>query len=195
MQRFHATRLLTLALAFSAGMGAQRPDANESTVVPRLIRFTGVYRSFGQAEPGAAGITFSIYREQYDGTPLWSEIQNVQPDKDGNYSVLLGSTRSEGLPIGLFTTAEPRWLEVEADQMKQKRVLLTSVPYAMKAADVETLGGLPASAYLRAGSPQSISTILTGLTPGTTYKIGACYNTGSPNWNNNDWVFNTAITL
>ncbi len=32
------------------------------------------------------------------------------------------------------------------------RVLLASVPYAMKASDAETLGGLPASAFLRTGA-------------------------------------------
>ena len=169
MQRFNTTRLLILALAFGAIIGAQQPSAQErratgknddSSAVPRLIRYNGVYHNSGQqAQSGVAGVTFSIYRDQFDGTPLWSEIQNVQPGKDGNYSVLLGSSRSEGMPIDLFATAEPRWLEVEADQVKQPRVLLSSVPYAMKAVDAETLGGLPASAYLRAGTPQSTAVL------------------------------------
>ena len=151
MQKLNTTRLLILALAFGSMIGAQQPGA-----VPRLIRYDGVYHNTSQqAQSGAVGVTFSIYSEQLDGTPLWSEIHNVQPGKDGNYSILLGSTRSEGMPMDLFTTAEPRWLEVEADQVKQPRVLLSSVPYAMKAVDAETLGGLPASAYLRAGTPQA----------------------------------------
>jgi hypothetical protein len=35
---------------------------------------------------------------------------------------------------------------------EQPRVLLLSVPYALKAADAQTLGGLPASAFLLAGA-------------------------------------------
>ena len=47
-----------------------------------------------------------------------------------------------------------RWLEVSVagdngELVTQPRVLLVSVPYALKAGDSETLGGLPASAYLR----------------------------------------------
>ena len=67
--------------------------------------------------------------------------------------VLLGSTRSVGIPLDLFMPAEPRWLEVEIEQVKQPRFLLGSVPYALKSVDADTLGGLPASAYLRASIP------------------------------------------
>src|SRR5271166_5829571 len=129
---------LILALALSAVTYAQ-----QTTAVPRLVRLNGTSHN-----ATVVGATFSIYRQQFDGTPLWTEIQNVQPDKDGNYTALLGSSSGEGMPTGLFTTAEPRWLEVEVNQVKQPRVLMSSVPYAMKAVDAETLGGLPASAYM-----------------------------------------------
>src|ERR1017187_690718 len=98
MRFSYAFRLLTLVLALSASICAQQ-QANEVTTVPRLIRFNGSYHSASQAAQTAiVGATFSIYREQNDGAPLWSEIQNVQPDKDGNYTVVLGSSRSEGVP-------------------------------------------------------------------------------------------------
>ena len=165
MRSFNTTRLSILALALGAIVSAQQPGAqqptataniNDTSVAPRLIRHNGVYPGFSRQTPsGIAGVTFSIYRQQFDGTPLWTEIQNVQPDKDGNYTALLGSSSSEGMPTDLFSSAEPRWLEVEVNQVKQPRVLMSSVPYAMKAVDAETLGGLPASAYLRAGTPQA----------------------------------------
>lgn len=149
------TALLITALIFSVTICAQ-PQSNQATAVPRFIRFNGSYHSTQQMP--VVGATFSIYRQQYDGTPLWNEIQNVQPDKDGNFSALLGSTVSEGMPVDLFTGTEPRWLEVEIDQVKQPRILLGSVPYAMKASDADTLGGLPAAAYLRAPSPGGAAT-------------------------------------
>jgi hypothetical protein len=114
--------------------------------VPRVIRYTGTLPSTDLT--GAKGAIFSIYRDQQDGAPLWSEVQNIQADAKGGYSIMLGATRNEGLPTNLFNTAEPRWLEVETNGIKEPRVQLGSVPYAMVAADAQTLGGLPPSAYL-----------------------------------------------
>ena len=74
-------------------------------------------------------------------------------------AVLVGATRPEGLPLDLFSTDEARWLGVQANlpgEEEQPRVLLVSVPYALKAADAETLGGKPASACVLADpSPDS----------------------------------------
>src|SRR5271165_2470309 len=78
------------------------------------------------------------------------ETQNVTPGRDGQYSVLLGSTTAAGLPDGLFSQQEERWLGVQLQgQAEQPRVLLVSVPYAFKAHEAETLGGLPASSFVR----------------------------------------------
>ena len=83
------------------------------------------------------------------------EIQNVQPSKSGRYSVMLGSTSSAGLPQDVFVTGEARWLGVQAEgQAEQPRVLLVAVPYALKAGDAETIGGLPPSAFVLANRSQ-----------------------------------------
>ncbi len=86
------------------------------------------------------------------------ETQNVQLDEQGHYAVLLGATKNEGLPVELFAAAEPRWLGVQLNlpgEVEQSRVLLASVPYALKAADAESLGGIPASAYTLATTDTS----------------------------------------
>jgi len=96
-------------------------------------------------------VTLAIYREQNSDTPLWQETQNVVVRDDGRFDVLLGSSTADGLPLDLFATGEPRWLGVRfnrAGESEQPRVQLTSVPYALKAADADTLGGRPASAYV-----------------------------------------------
>jgi hypothetical protein len=167
------TGMWMTAFVFSVTIFAQS-QSNQATAVPRFIRFNGSSHSSQPMQ--VVGATFSIYRQQYDGTPLWSEIQNVQPDKDGNFSALLGSTVSEGMPVDLFTGVEPRWLEVEIEQVKQPRILLGSVPYAMKASDADTLGGLPAAAYLRAPSPG-------GSTTATVSGVTAAAVTVSPQTN------------
>src|SRR6476646_10171233 len=102
---------------------------------------------------GVVGITFSLYEEQSSGAPLWSETQNVQADANGHYSVLLGTTKPDGLPAELFTSEQARWVGVQiSGQAEQPRVLLVSAPYALKAGDAETVGGLPASAFALANA-------------------------------------------
>jgi hypothetical protein len=122
----------------------------EAAAVPRLMKFGGVVRdTAGAPRVGVVGITFSIYREQEGGGALWMETQNVELDSEGRYTALLGAQTREGLPLDLFTAGEPRWLGVRASgpqEVEQPRVLLVSVPYALKAADADTLGGRPAPA-------------------------------------------------
>ncbi|HEV2115634.1 MAG TPA: hypothetical protein VGR48_06395 [Terriglobales bacterium] len=107
---------------------------------------------------GTIGVTFALYKEQQGGAPVWIETQNVHADSHGHYTALLGATKTEGLAVELFSSGEARWLGVQiAGAEEQPRVLLLSVPYALKAADAETLGGKPASAFTLS-SPLATST-------------------------------------
>jgi hypothetical protein len=109
----------------------------------------------GKIITGIAGATFAIYTDEYEGAPLWLETQNIQADAKGNYTVQLGATKPEGLPLDLFTSGEARWLGVTINSgSEQPRILFLSVPYALKAADAETIGGLPPSAFLLATQPK-----------------------------------------
>ncbi len=140
--------------------------ARGQSIIPRLVRFSGVAMDAnGHVPAGEVALTFTLYEEQQGGAPLWSETQAVQPDSQGHYSVLLGSTQSNGLPQELFTGNKARWVGVQPNLVgtaEQPRVLLVGVPYAMKASDAETLGGLPASSYvtteaLMTALPQSVT--------------------------------------
>ena len=128
--------------------------ASAPTSVPPLIPYSGVALSAdGRALSGEAGMTFLLFKEERGGEPLWTETQVVALDSTGHYKVQLGAANPNGLPSDIFATGEGRWLEVQiAGQPPQPRVLLMSVPYAMKAADAATLGGLPASAFALAGT-------------------------------------------
>jgi hypothetical protein len=150
-------RAVFAVLVLSASVVAQTPCADGNagcSSVPRLIRFTGVLTdAAGHARSGVVGVTFSVYGQAAGGTPLWQETQNVQLDPQGRFAVLLGMTKTEGLPVEVFSSPESRWLgvwpQLEGEQ-EHARVVLVSVPYALKAADAETLQGVPASAFLRA---------------------------------------------
>jgi len=137
----------------NANASVQAPASSTSTVVPRLAQFNGtVTDGTGKAVSGPVQITFSLYPLQEGGTPLWTETQNITLDSEGHYTVLLGANSSEGLPLDLFTSGTARWLGVTPDLPgtgEQPRVLLVGMPYALKAADADTLGGLPASAFMQ----------------------------------------------
>jgi len=137
-------------------MNAQQPTwPQRSSAVPRLVNFSGkVDAAFGKTVSGSAGATFAIYNDQYEGTALWLETQNIQIDPKGNYTVQLGASKPEGLPLDLFTSGQARWLGVRINGGAERpRILMLSVPYALKAADAETVGGLPPSAFVLAAPP------------------------------------------
>jgi hypothetical protein len=139
--------------------------------VPQLINYAGVLTNVnGKPLSGVVGVTFLLYKDQQGGSPLWMETQNVQPDKSGHYSVMLGSSTSQGMPQDLFVSGEARWLGVQvAGEQEQPRVVLAAVPYSLKAGDAETIGGLPASAFVLAnGTNGSTTSVGAGTSPGTT---------------------------
>ncbi len=139
-------------------MAAQSASSGStSSSVPPLVNFNGVLTSAGKPVTGTVGVTFYLYQDQQGGAPLWLETQNVQADKTGHYSVALGSASSQGLPASVFASGEARWLGVEVQGQEQPRVLLMSVPYALKALDAETIGGKPASAFMMAPASNSKS--------------------------------------
>ena len=154
MQRF--TLLFALVgLCFASGL-AQEASTSNAVAIPHFVRFSGLVRDAdGQPLSGTVGVTFALYRDQEGGAPLWLETQNAATDNNGHYTVSLGATKADGLPVELFTSGEARWPGVQPEgQSEQPRVLLLSVPYALKAADAETGGGLPPSAFVLANGAQ-----------------------------------------
>ena len=158
-----AALLLTLS---SLGL-TQNTAISTAVSVPRLIKFSGVVKDDGGApKTGVVGITFAFYKDQQGGTPLFLETQNVQADANGRYAVMLGATKSDGLPMEFFSSNEARWVGVQPQgQNEQPRVLLVSAPYALKAADAETLGGKPLSAFQLASPQSTNSSTKTALPP------------------------------
>ena len=154
--------MLTLSPALAGAQVAGTQYEPQSTpaaaaTVPRLIRITGTLHDAG-ARPltGSTEITFALYQDQNDASPAWQETQTVPLDASGHYTVLLGSTSASGLPVEIFSTGQAHWLGVRPDGLdEQPRILLLSVAYAIKAADADTLGGKPASAFVLAGSPEA----------------------------------------
>ena len=153
MKAYYVYSLLAAGLLAGGPVAGQKsPD---TSVVPRLVRFSGIANDVqGNPVTGAAGFKFALYTEEDGGSPLWMETQNVHPGPGGHFTVLLGSASPEGLPADLFTSEQAHWVGVSVDgQAEQPRVLLVSAPYALKAGDAETLGGLPPSAFVLVPPP------------------------------------------
>src|ERR1700681_162125 len=105
----------TQSLSAQSQASGQRLSSTTEVIptlpVPRLIKFSGVVQdASGQPRTGVVGITFAIYAGQSGGAALWLETQNAELDAQGRYSILLGSTKSEGVPLELFLAGESRWL-------------------------------------------------------------------------------------
>jgi trimeric autotransporter adhesin len=170
--KFHIAPVMVALLLFPAlnpSTAAQTPtqaSAQTASALPRLVRFSGTVKDLnGSPLTGVVGITFAFYSEQTGGAPLWLETQNATADSAGHYTVLLGSTKPEGLPAELFTSEQARWVGVQVSgQPEQPRVLLVSAPYALKAGDAETIGGLPPSAFVLAAPPAINSSTPSGTT-------------------------------
>src|SRR5689334_2499313 len=135
MRTFERATAVILAIAVCA----------VSILAAEKTSFSGQIQFSGQAEGmtgNAAGVTFSLYAEQAGGVALWVETQNVTVGEGGNYAVVLGSETPGGIPQSIFSSGEARWLEVsysssDGSAEVQPRVLLVSVPYAMKASDAD----------------------------------------------------------
>jgi len=171
--------IVLLCSPFSAAQQSVATAANAT--VPPLIQFSNVATDQGgNSLSGVVSITFSLYAAQQGGEPLWTETQNnIQLDPTGHYSVQLGITKPNGVPTALFTSGEARWLGVRiAEQVEQARVLLLSVPYALKAGDAATIGGLPPSAFVLA-APSSSSTQAAPMDAGAALPSSAPPPTGT----------------
>ena len=96
---------------------------------------------------GEVTLTLELYQDQEGGAPLWREMQRAVTDARGRFLVYLGAVRP--LPQAVFTQERARWLSVTIDGRSAPRVMLVAVPYALRAADANTLDGHPASAFVR----------------------------------------------
>jgi len=145
--------LAVLSLTLAVFAFGQASQSALSPGVPRLVKFGGVLKdASGKLLNGTFGVSFAVYADSTGGVPLWEEIQNVQ-FAQGRYMVFLGRSLSAGIPVEIFSSGQSRWLAARIllpGEEEQPRISLTSVPYALKAVDADTVGGLPASAFLKA---------------------------------------------
>lgn len=114
--------------------------------VPGKINYQGYLTdSMGSAvADGTYSITFSIYDSA--STLLWSEVQTTVEVADGIFSVHIGQDPL-GNPFPEFYGNMYLGVKVGSDPEMTPRQLITTVPFAFKAADSERLGGAEPSEF------------------------------------------------
>ena len=161
--------ILCLFLVSCAGQQPQReaktelgpPPRVNATPFPGTFKFRGVLEDArGQPLSGVVGVTFSIYDDPQGGAPLWTETQNVEANDEGHYSVVLGTTKDEGLPPEFFSK-QARWLGVRVllpGESEQTRSLVIpgsqgTLRQAITIPPIQEAGGTPGGD----GAPESNS--------------------------------------
>lgn len=139
------------------------PSAGPGSTVPLTVSFGATLLELsGVPAVGVQKTAFVLYPSSTGGEPLWSETQFVTTDNQGHFSILLGAATEGGIPSSVFVNGLPRWVGVTpSDGVERTRVAISSVPYAMKSSDADTLGGTKASDYV---TVEQLNTMLGGPT-------------------------------
>jgi len=162
--RFPLAALSTIVVVLASpvtflAQSAQSAQQGPPSSVPRVVNISGIFRPADGGKPSRVEVvTLAIYADETGGEPLWQETQSISVDPSGNYSLLLGATQADGVPLDVFASGQARWLGMmwaRPGEVDAPRVRLTSVPYALRASDAATLGGKPASAYALAPTGES----------------------------------------
>jgi hypothetical protein len=151
--------------AQEAVQGTEGQTVAGAPVVPQQVRYSGklVTRAGETVEA-----VFRIYATAEGGEPLWTETQRIGVAVDGFYSVLLGAASPAGLPQTVFAGGAARWLGVSVERAEElERAPLSSVPYAMKSADAESLGGHAATEFVTQAQLAALVAQLAALTAKT----------------------------
>jgi hypothetical protein len=124
--------------------------------VPQLINYQGYLTdSDGAPLSGEFIIEFGIYDHAESGTLLWSETQELTIS-DGRFNTILGD--GGALPTTLFD-ADSRFLaiKVESDPEMTPRKQITSVAYAFRSENSDSLNGYSSDDFLKNGQTNAVT--------------------------------------
>ena len=146
--------VISVALASGATAAALSPQAPAQLAsAPTVVRLDGELKTpTGAARTGTVLMVASLYADKQDSTPLWVEQQLVTLDGAGRYTIFVGATLDDGVPKEFFLSSSSgsgHWLGIAVQgEAEQPRVMLVSVPYALKAREADTLAGKTAADFV-----------------------------------------------
>ena len=168
------TRRMTLLAAMVVALVPMAARAQAPSFMPIQGFLTDAE---GAPVDGDTTLTFSLYVNYMDATPVYSEDQVVLVE-DGFFTVYLGQI--EALDLGMFTNSAPKFLglKVGTEEEMTPRLALGSVPYAafaQNAGDAQTLGGMSAQDFRASGEGISwadLNDVPAGLDDGDADALG-----------------------
>jgi len=115
----------------------QRPPkhktAKSQAVLEHILEFRGELqnRMHLSRVVGVVGVRFSIYAQPQGGAPFWQEVQNVEVDRFGYFSTMVGATSAGGFP----RFARGLWLGwlVQLPGEVERRMWLVDTPSGLTA--------------------------------------------------------------
>lgn len=127
---------LAVMLAITLSSAVVPTDARAE--VPETIQYSGSLSEDGEPIDGRVDLRFELFDAESSSDALWTEALPGQSVSDGRFVVELGSQSS--LQPALEGGA--RWLQVSVNGVAlSPRQRISSAPYAMRAADAETIAG------------------------------------------------------
>jgi hypothetical protein len=165
-----AASIAVVLVLWTSGTSASSQFSPQSATAPTLFRITGTLTApDGAPRLGAVTLVASIYADSQDATPLWTEQQVVTLDAAGRYAIYVGATLPDGVPKELFLAGAGRWLGIAVQsETEQPRIMLVTVPYALKAREADTLAGKTANDFvLTTQLSDSVKSVIgSGIRPG-----------------------------
>ncbi len=117
--------------------------ADEIPFVPQGLPHQGrLLTGNDQPVTGQVDMTFSLYHQATEGTPVWTEEKTVQVD-NGYYALILGDPSDQSVqPITDADLTGPTYLAITVDQNEMSpRLQLGTVPYAERADRANSIDG------------------------------------------------------
>ncbi len=147
------------------------PRFSENINVQRLIKFSGTITRAQRVGfvVDTVALRFTIYDEPNGGQACWQETQNVLPDAQGHYTVLLGESALGGLPDKVFASRGTHWLGVQASgQPEEPRILLVEPPSALEVEPVS-----PSTSVSESATAYTTTERYLGLIASMMFLVGA----------------------
>lgn len=132
-------RTSVLARVLGGALALSTPAA----AVPTTISYSGFLTDNGVPKDGTVELIIELYDDRVSGSVLYSETYGSLVVPDGDLVVELGTVT----PLNDSLLDEDElWVEITVDgTVLSPRARLTSVPYARRAAEADSLSGLTAS--------------------------------------------------
>ena len=141
MKQIYSTVIALLLLV------AGTPSVNAET--PEQFTYAGYLTEDGEPLNSSIDVDIEIYDAESDGVKVWSDGRSDVDVTDGEFALVLDGTDD----LASLFDGDDYWLLVIIDDLPMEPMTpISSVPFAVRASDADTVGGMTADDLLAGGS-------------------------------------------